>query len=262
MLCCVTSRIGTTGMPANRSVRACKQTHKIASSYELLGLYWFVMVHRGRWVLLILGFFLPVFLPWISASVTDTVLFALVTSWLSSDPVSRVIFSPWPLTPVSLSSKTIKPYSLILPVSHARVLLPNTLFSCASASGICGCKLSKNRLYSKAVNPSHWKVQLWGIHGVGDLIWDPLAEGDLQWYPICQESALTCMLVWDVVFSIVLLTLLYNFEDRYVELRLRPGIQCLGKKAFQQNLKDQVLKPTWFVVKATHINPYSYSRHT
>lgn len=164
VLCCVTSRIGTIGMPANRSVRACKQTHKIAPSYELLGLYWFVMIHRGRWVLLILDFFLLVFLPWISASVTDILLFASVTSWLSSDPISRVIFSPWPLTPVSLSNKTIKWYSLILPVSHARVLLSNTLFSCASASGICGCKLSKNRPYSKAINPSHWKVQLWGIH--------------------------------------------------------------------------------------------------
>lgn len=35
----VTSRIGTTGMPVNRSIRACKQTHRIALLCELFGLY-------------------------------------------------------------------------------------------------------------------------------------------------------------------------------------------------------------------------------
>jgi len=103
----VTSRIGTTGMPANRSIRACKQTHRIALFCELLGLYWFAMMYRGRWGLLILNLFLLVLL-WISVSVTDTLLFVSLTSWLPSNPISRAIFCVWPLTPISISNKTFK----------------------------------------------------------------------------------------------------------------------------------------------------------
>lgn len=117
----VTSRIGTTGMPANRSIMVGNKHTKLPLSVNYLvciDLWWWLEGDED--LILAFFFFFLLVLLWISASVTDTLLFASVTSWLSSNPISRVIFSPWPLTPISLSHKTIKSHSLILPVSHAK----------------------------------------------------------------------------------------------------------------------------------------------
>lgn len=221
----VTSRIGTIGMPANRSIRAYKRTHEIASFCELLGLYWFVMMYRGRWGLLILDLFLLVFLPWISASVTDTLLFASVTSWLSSNPISRTIFSPWPLTPTSLSNKIIKWYSLILPVSHAKFVSLKPSFLVSQHPVSVDASYLKNRPYT-AINPSPWKVQLEDVH---TCCRKPRLRSFCQrWFEmICHlpgncldmHASLGCG-----VFSIVLFTLLYNFWETFVELGPHPEI--------------------------------------
>lgn len=180
----VMSRIGTIGMPANRSIRACKQTHEIASFCELLGLYWFVMMYGGRWGLLILDLFLLVFLLWISASVTDTLLLASVTSWLSSNPISRAIFSPWSLTPISLTNKTIKWYFLILSVSHAKFfsLKPSFLVSQHPVS-VDADYLKIDLTQPSTPLPEKFSCGAF-IHGVGDSSWDPFAKGDLKWYLI------------------------------------------------------------------------------
>lgn len=132
-----------------------------AQNCLFLWITWFVLICddlMGRWGLLILDLFLLVCLPWFSASVTDTLLFALVTSWLSLNPISRAVFSLWPLTSISLYIKTIKWYSLNLPVSHGKFFSLKCSFLVSQHLWIF-----KNRPYT-AINPFPWKVQLRGIH--------------------------------------------------------------------------------------------------